>query len=109
VVIGLGCLVSEVLGFTARLTVSHPLEAIITILDIVREPDDRELPIEDRDDYHIGLPAHGLTEMVFRVKVAVHPSTAMVVNDDRTQSRVRLRSRRLIDADGDIGGDLLVT
>jgi hypothetical protein len=67
------------------------LEAIVAVLNIIRELDGRKFAVEDRDDYHIGLSAHGLTKMIFRVEVAVHPSTAMVIDDDRTQSRVRIR------------------
>jgi hypothetical protein len=76
--------------FASR-TVSHPLEAIVAVLDIVRELDGRELAVKNRDDNHIGLPAHGLTKMIFRVEVAVHPSTAMVIDNDRTQLRVQIR------------------
>jgi hypothetical protein len=90
-------------------TKSHPLEAIIAVLDVIRESDGREFAVEYRDDYHISLPAHGLTEMIFCVKVAAHPTTAMIENDGRAQPRVRIRGRRLIDADGDVGGNLLVT
>jgi hypothetical protein len=84
------------------------LETVIAILDVVRKLDGRELAIEDRDDYNVCLPAHGLTEVVFRVEVARHPSTAMVPNDHRPQSRVRIRGGRMVDADGNVGGNLLV-
>lgn len=109
-----GGLVS-VLGVTAMLRQdlhlgqSYPLEAIVAVLDIVRELDGRKFAVEDRDDYHIGLPAHGLTEMILRVEVAVHPSTAMVIDNDGAQLRARIRDRRLVDTDGDVGGNLLVT
>ena len=79
---------------------THPLEAIVAVLDVFWELYGGPFTIIYGSDHHVCTAAKRSAEMVFRVEIARHPAAAVVEDDDRTQDIAGMVFRRLVDADG---------
>ena len=87
---------------------THPLEAIVAILDVFWELYGGPFTIVHSGDHHVCAAAERSAEVVFCVEISCHPAATVVVDNDGTQTIVGLVARRLVDADGYVLGNILV-